>query len=57
MAVSKAAIIHNPFNTFTNYAYPRTMQDVFIWAEWFWNRNHKYRTAIQKIVTYFIAGL
>lgn len=57
MAVNKATSLHNPFNTFTNYVYPKTMQDVFEWAQWFWNRNHKYRTCIQKVITYFVAGL
>lgn len=57
MRNNKAATIHNPFNTFTNFVYPKTMQDVFVWAQWFWNRNHKYRTSIQKVVTYFVAGI
>lgn len=26
------AVVHNPFNTFTNFVYPKTMQDVFVWA-------------------------
>lgn len=57
MASVRKHSVQNPFSTYTNWVYPRTMQEVFDWAKWFWNRNHKYRTAIQKIVTYFVAGI
>ena len=49
--------LHNPFRTYSNFIYPRTIYEVLIWALWFWERNAKYRTAIQKVVSYFIAGL
>lgn len=49
--------LHNPFRTYSNFIYPRTIYEVLIWALWFWERNAKYRTAVQKVVSYFIAGL
>lgn len=51
------ASITNPFKTFSNFIYPRTVDEVLIWAQWFWERNAQYRTAVQKVVSYFIAGL
>lgn len=48
---------HNPFLTYSNHVYPRTIHDALIWAMWFWDRNPKYRMAIQKVVSYFIAGI
>lgn len=47
----------NPYRTYSNFIYPRTIEDVFIWAQWLWSRNAKYRTAIQKVVSYFISSL
>ena len=26
----------NPFRTYSNYIYPKTIDQVLIWAEWFW---------------------
>jgi hypothetical protein len=49
--------LHNPFRTYSNFVYPRTIDEVFIWALWFWDRNPKYRNALQKVVSYFVAGL
>ena len=49
--------LHNPFRTYSNFVYPRTVNEVLIWALWFYERNAKYRVAIQKVVSYFIAGL
>ena len=48
---------NNPFRTYSNFIYPRTLEEVLIWAQWFWERNPHYRTSIQKVVSYFIAGL
>lgn len=48
---------NNPFRTYSNFVYPRTVEEVLIWALWFWERNAKYRTAVQKVVSYFISGL
>ena len=47
----------NPFRTYSNFVFPRTIKDVFIWATYLWERNAKYRTAIQKVVSYFISGI
>ena len=49
--------LHNPFRTYSNYIYPRIIDEVLIWAMWFWDRNAKYRNAIQKVVTYFLSGI
>lgn len=48
---------HNPFRTYSNWIYPRTMNEVLIWALWFYERNAKYRTLINKICDYFLAGI
>lgn len=47
----------NPFRTQSNYLYPRNMEDVVRWSIWLYERQPMYRTAIQKVVSYFIAGL
>lgn len=47
----------NPFRTFAEWIYPRSMTDVFIWAAFLWERNPKYRTCIQRVVSYFLAGV
>ena len=47
----------SPFRTYSNWVYPRTMQEVVYWALWLYERNAKYRSAIQKTVNYFIAGI
>lgn len=49
--------LHNPFRTYSNFIYPKTIDEVLIWAMWFWDRNAKYRTAIEKVVSYFVAGI
>ena len=49
--------LHNPFRTYSKFVSPRTIDEVFIWALWFWDRNPKYRNALQKVVSYFVAGL
>ena len=46
----------NPFTTYSNYIYPRTMSDVLIWAEWMYSRFPNYRTSIMKLVSYFVSG-
>lgn len=55
--LSRTSRLQNPYRTFSNFVYPRTMYDVFVWGSWFWNRNHKYRTSISKVVNYFISSL
>jgi hypothetical protein len=47
----------SPFRTFSNAIYPRTVNETLIWAAWFYSRNAKYRTLLQKIVSYFLAGI
>jgi len=47
----------NPFATFANRIYPRTIYDVFKWAEWLWLRHGTYSQAIKKSVRYFINGI
>lgn len=47
----------NPWRTYSNWIYPRTMQDVLIFALWFYERNAKYRTLVNKIVDYFLSGI
>ena len=47
----------NPFRTYSNFVYPRTVRDALIWASYLWERNGRYRTALQKVVSYFIAGV
>ena len=55
--LSRTSRLQNPYRTFSKFVYPRTMYDVFVWGSWFWNRNHKYRTSISKVVNYFISSL
>lgn len=48
---------HNPFRTYSNFIYPKTIDEVFTWALWFWDRHAKYRSSLQKVVSYFVSGL
>lgn len=47
----------NPFRTYSNAVFPKTVDQVLIWAQWFWDRNAKYRTSIQKVISYFVSGI
>lgn len=47
----------NPFRTYSNFIYPKTMKDVFIWADWLWERNAQYRQSISKVISYFISDV
>ena len=47
----------NPFRTYSNFVYPRTMKDVLVWASYLWERNASYRTSIQKVVSYFVSDI
>ena len=47
----------NPFRTYSNFVYPRTMKDVLIWAQYLWERNAQYRTSLQKVVSYFVSDV
>lgn len=44
----------NPFRTFSNLLFPRTVQHTHIWALWLWNRFDLYRKSVQSVVRYFI---
>jgi hypothetical protein len=52
-----SASIHNPFRTYSNFVYPRTVDEMFTWALWFWDRNARYRTSVQKVVSYFVTDV
>ena len=47
----------NPYRTYSSYVYPRTIEDVLIWASFLWERNPKYRIAIQKVISYFVSDI
>lgn len=47
----------NPFRTYSNYIFPRTMKDVLDWASYLWERNPAYKNAIQKVVSYFVSDI
>jgi len=47
----------NPFKTYSAFVYPRNFKDILIWAAYLWERNAAYRTAIQKVVAYFLSGV
>jgi len=50
-------LANNPFRTFSNFIYPKTMFEAIRWALWFWERSHKYRTSLNKVVSYFLSSL
>ena len=33
----------NPFRTYSNFVYPRTIKEVLDWATYLWERNAAYR--------------
>ena len=47
----------NPFATYSNKIYPRTIREVFEWAEWLWLRHGVYSQAIQRSIRYFLNGI
>lgn len=47
----------NPWRTYSSWIYPRTMNEVLIFALWFFERNAKYRTLISKCTDYFLSGI
>lgn len=47
----------SPYRTYSNWVFPRNLYETLVWACWLFERNPRYRTAIQKVVSYFIAGL
>ena len=50
-------LISNPFRTTSNRLYPRTIYDTLIWALWLYERDARYRMAIQRVCSYFISGV
>ena len=48
---------NSPFRTYSNFIYPKNMYDAVKWAVWFWERSHKYRTSLNKVVSYFLSSL
>ena len=50
-------LINNPFRRTSNRIYPRTIYDTLIWALWLYERNARYRMAINRIVSYFCSGI
>ena len=47
----------DPFASFSNLIYPRTMKDVLQWADTLWLRNGIYSQAIKRCVRYFITDV
>jgi len=49
--------VANPFRTYSNIIYPRTMDEILQWAEWLWNRHGIYTMAIKRSIRYFLNEL
>jgi hypothetical protein len=49
--------VTSPFNTLTRRMYPRTVREVFGWAEEFWMHHGLYSQAIKKAVRYFLTDI
>lgn len=49
--------IANPFRTYSNQIYPRTVDEVLQWAEWLWNRHGVYAMAVKRSIRYFLNEL
>ncbi len=50
-------LLNNPFRTASHYLYPRTVHDALIWAVYLYERDARYRMAINRVVSYFISGI
>ena len=44
----------DPFITFSNAIYPRTVGEVMRWAEWLWLRHGTYSASLKKCIRYFL---
>jgi hypothetical protein len=53
----KVADFPDPFASFSNLIYPRTVKDVFEWGEWLSLRHGMYSSAVRKSVRYFMTGI
>jgi hypothetical protein len=49
--------VANPFRTYSNAIYPRTMDEVLQWAEWLWMRHGVYMMAVRRSIRYFLNEL
>lgn len=49
--------VANPFRTYSNAIYPRTMDEVLQWSEWLWMRHGVYTMAIRRSIRYFLNEL
>jgi hypothetical protein len=49
--------VTSPFTTLSRRVYPRTMREVFAWAEELWMHHGLYSQAIQKAVRYFMTDV
>ena len=49
--------VANPFLTYSNQIYPRTMDEVLQWAEWLWSRHGVYTMAVKRSIRYFLTEL
>jgi hypothetical protein len=49
--------VTSPFNTLTRRVYPRTVREVFAWAEELWMHHGLYSQAIKKAVRYFLTEI
>lgn len=47
----------SPFRTYSSFTYPRNIAEVMIWAVYLWERNPRYRSAIIRVVSYFVSGI
>ena len=47
----------DPFITFSNAIYPRTVGEVMRWAEWIWLRHGLYSSALKKCIRYFLTDI
>jgi hypothetical protein len=49
--------VTSPFNTLSRRVYPRTVREVFAWAEELWMHHGTYSQAIKKAVRYFLTEI
>ena len=47
----------SPFRTYSSFVYPRNIAEVLIWSIYLYERNPRYRSAITRVVAYFVSGI
>ncbi len=47
----------NIFNTYTQYQYPTSREDIFLWGELLWARCGEFSQAMNKIIRYFLVDI